>query len=118
MFDQNKVNYNPLINWLNETLGAKVVRGVAVNENQKKPFIFTQIGGMENAGIFAAVVSDVKVSLFNFWPSEESMSGTICLAYSSWGGGSNSMQIGSFWYNATTGEWTFKGERESRMSQG
>lgn len=108
---KEQIDFQPLINWIQEQLGVTFPMVITYKEGMRTPTIETP-NLQPHSGIFASVVRDVVVQFFNFNynENENTLWGTIYLTYNAWSRGSNGMQIGSCWWNPNDG-WKFETEK-------
>jgi len=104
------IDFQPLIQWINETLGLDSYElGIdfSVNLSGRRPSIVSP-NLVEYSGVFKACYSTVTVDFFNFNSNETGeIWATIYLNYEHKTRGSNGSQIGTCWHSPIDG-WTFE----------
>ena len=105
-------NWTPLFDHIRKTIGANAE--LSIDLSGKYPEIKCD-NLVAKSGIFAAVISEVEVSIFGFGQSSttDQYWMSINLAYKSKSGGTNGMKICDAWYDMDEDKWEFAnaGER-------
>lgn len=107
-----EIDFQPLFKWINKIL--QTSQDFQISFEGERPSLKTGRSLYHgHSGIFKAAVKGVNVSFFNFEFYEQTgnLWATISLYYESWSGGSNSMQIGTCWFNPETG-WEFESSKD------
>lgn len=71
---------------------------------------------VEHCGAFASVCETVEVQFFGLGIDELGFAATVSLRYTSWGGGSNGMNIGDVYYNHQFKQWDFTSTKKRTLT--
>tara|TARA_R110000868_G_scaffold12456_7_gene59519 strand:+ start:1643 stop:1984 length:342 start_codon:yes stop_codon:yes gene_type:complete len=96
----SEINYQPLFDWINKSLNTDCEFKIDIFNRQ---FGILSPNLTEYSEILNVTYNWVSVDIFNFSVLDNGFSGRLCMRFTSWTGGKNSVLIGEWEFNEVAG---------------